>query len=314
MGVGALAHLGIAKEVTWGTAVAAADYLKMVSEGIVVNKEEIVSEAKRGVWDEPESFEGLETVEGPVTVEVQPETVGLLLMAALGAPTTTGVGPYTHTFTPTNAKFSADCALPPLTLEVHRDMEQAFQYAGCVVNQLQLQFGTDQKIMRAQATIIGKEGTLIAATTPAMETNKPFTWDELVVQAGNPLAALAGLEGVTLTINNNLVGIPTLNNTKQISAIRRNGYRVIETSFTFDARDLTEYNRFINQDKTAFDFTFTSGTNSLQIALPQVEYKAAPINVGGADRLTVAVTGKAKLDAASGYALQAVLTNGRATY
>jgi hypothetical protein len=33
MPIGALAHVGIAKEVTFGTAVAATDYIKFASEG-----------------------------------------------------------------------------------------------------------------------------------------------------------------------------------------------------------------------------------------------------------------------------------------
>ncbi|MBO8169962.1 MAG: hypothetical protein H0Z35_12380 [Thermoanaerobacteraceae bacterium] len=313
-GLGAFAHVGLGKETTFGTPVAASDYIKIISESIAHEIEELVLEGLGGVVDEPASLEGLNTVAGDLNVEVHPESIGHLLRSALGEPVTSGTGPYTHTFTPAQDNFSPVCALPPYTLEVHRDLEQAFQFTGCVVNQLQFNWGVNQKIMQATANILGKDVALIAKTTPSFETNEPFTWHQVNPQVGNPLTAIDTISAVQISINNNLEAVPTLNNTKTISRIRRNGFRVVEVQFTFEVEDLAEYNRFKNQEENAFQFEFTSGSNKIKFDLPKVRYNAFPLGVGGSGRLTVQVSGKAKYDAATGKAIEITLTNGKVSY
>lgn len=314
-GLGAFAHVGIAKEVTFGTPVAASDYLEIVSESISHNIEEIVREAIRGIVDEPASVEGLNTVAGDIVVEVQPETIGYLLRSALGAPETTGeVAPYAHTFIPTQTDFETKCALPPYTLEVHRDLEQAFQFAGCVVNNLQFSWGVDQKILRCTASILGKSVDLIAKTTPEFEAANPFTWEQATYKAGSPLAAIDTLTAIQITVNNNLEAVATLNNTKEISRIRRNGFRTVEVQFTFEVEDLTEYSKFAAQSENAFEFEFVNDTNKLKFELPKVRYTSFPLAVGGSGRITVAAAGKAKYDSVTEKAIGVVLTNGKASY
>ncbi len=314
-GLGAFSHVGIAKETTFGTAVAANDYLQIVSESVSHNIEEIVREANRGIVDEPASLEGLNTIAGDIVVEVQPQTIGYLLRSALGAPVTTeAAAPYTHTFTPVQTDFAAKCALPPYTLEVHRDLEQAFQFAGCVVNNLQFTWGVDQKILRCTASILGKSVTLISKTSPEFEAANPFTWEQATYKSGSPLAAIDTLTAIQITVNNNLEAVATLNNTKEISRIRRNGFRTVEVQFTFEVEDLTEYNRFKAQSENAFAFEFVSDDNKIKFDLPKVRYTSFPLGVSGPGRLTVAVAGKAKYDAVAKKAIGIVLTNSKASY
>lgn len=136
MPIGALAHIGLGKEITYGTPVAATEYLRFASEGLNEEIEQIISENLSGVVDEGSSYEGIRSVSGDVSFDVYPNVVGNILRAAFGAPVTTMVvaGVYQHVFTPSQTNFSNVCALPPYTLEVHRDLEQAFQYSGAVVN------------------------------------------------------------------------------------------------------------------------------------------------------------------------------------
>ena len=252
-GTGAFSHVGIGKEAVYGTPVVASDHLQFVSEALTHNIEELVGEYMRGIVDEAPSYEGMHTVNGDVVVEVHPQTIGYLFRMALGAPVTTGAGPYVHTFTPVQADFSTLTPLPPYTLEVHRDLEQAWQFASCVANSLKFAWGIDQKIMRATMNVLGKDITLIAKTTPTLEAANPFLWHQGVHKVGGPLVAINTLLGIEIDINNNLEGVSTLNGQKTISRVRRNGYRVISTNFTFDVESLTEYTRFKNQTETAFE-------------------------------------------------------------
>ncbi len=310
--IGQLAHLGLAKETAFGTPVAADTYLPFNSESIVHNIEQLLSEEQRGIRDESPSYKGLETVAGDLNFDVRPDTIGHIMRSAFGAPSVTGVGPYVHVFSPIQSAFAADCFNPPYTFEIFKDLGQAFQVAGGVVNSLAFEFGVGQKILRATAGVIAKDVALITKTTPSFGTLSPFLWAEAAISIGG--SANTNLEAVSITLNNSLEGYPTLNNTTKIGKIRPNGVRTVDCSFTFDVNDLAEYNRFKDQTETAFDITFTSGTNILKFELPKVRYTAFPVSVSGAGRITVAVTGKAKYDASTAAALKATLTNSIASY
>jgi len=183
--IGQRSHLGIGKETTFGTAVAATDYLKFNSESIVLSAEELVS-AQLGRRDEPESYQGLKSVAGDSVHEVHPKALGHLLRSWFGAPVTTTLdtGIYLHVFTPATAAFSSKCEVPPYTLEVHRDLSSAFQISGAVVNGLAFNFGTGAKILQLTASWLAKDAALITKTSPAMETTDPFRWQQAVIGIG----------------------------------------------------------------------------------------------------------------------------------
>lgn len=312
MPIGALGHIGIAQEVAFGTPIAATDYFYFNSESLAHNIEQLLSEEVRGIRDESPSYTGLQTVAGDISFDVRPDIIGHILRSAFGAPTVSGLGPYVHVFLPTQSAFLAGCFNPPYTIEVHRDLAEAFQVAGAVVNTLGLEFGVSQKILRATAGIIGKDVALIEATAASFGTLNPFMWDEAAITIGG--AANSNLEAVGITLSNGLEGIPTLNSTKKIAKIKPTADRFVDCNFTFDVDDMTEYTRFKNQTESAFDITFTSGTNILKIELPKVRYTAFPLGINSKGRLNVSVTGRAKYDAATTAAIKVTLTNSVATY
>lgn len=321
---GALAHLGLGKEATWGTAVAASDYLKFVSEGITKEIEQVIAESMSGIVDEAPSFEGMHTITGDISTDVYPNSLGHLLRSAFGAPTTTQPDAvnnptvYQHVFTPAQSEFSNVCALPPYTVEVHRDLAQAFQYAGTVINDLTLNFGTDNKIMRASASVIAKKLALIAKTTPSFENTAPFLWDQAAISIGG--TANTDVSTLEFGVNNSLEGRATLDGSKDVSRIKRSGKRTFPVSFTMDLTSLTEFNRFNSQGEVAASITLTgaaiTGTYAFKMTvdIPKLRYTAFPINVGGAGEVTAQVTGSAKYDNTSAYAAKVTLVNTKSAY
>jgi hypothetical protein len=321
---GSLSHVGIGKEVTFGTPVAATDYLKFVSEGITEEIEQVISEALLGIVDEAPSFEGMHNIAGDISGDVYPNSIGHLLRSALGAPVTTQPDAvnnptvYQHVFTPIQTNFSDVCALPPYTFEVHRDLEQAFQYAGTVINDLTLSFGTDNKIMQASASVLAKKLALIAKTVPSFETTAPFLWNQATATIAG--AANSDLQTLDFGVNNSLETRATLNGTREISRIQRSGKRTFPVNFTTEIPDLTEFNRFRSQSEVAATIELTgaliSGTYSykLTIEIPKLRYTAFPINVGGAGVITAQVNGSAKYDAVSTYGMKVTLINSNSAY
>jgi hypothetical protein len=320
MPFGALAHVGLGKETTWGTAAAVNDYIRFASEGITEEIEQVVSENIAGIVDEGASYEGMHNISGDLSFDVYPNAVGHMLQSAFGAPVTTSVseGVYKHVFTPVQANYSNLSALPSYTLEIHRDLEQAFQYVGSVVNDLTFSFGTDTKIMQGSAAIISKELTLVAKTTPNFEATNPFLWHQAKVTING--VNNTDIQTLSFGVNNSLEGRSTLNQKKEISRIQRNGKRVFPVSFTLDLNNLDEYNRFRSQSEVSAIIELTGadidGTNnhSLKIEIPKLRYNAFPINVGGSETITASVEGSAKYDSASAHAMKITLTNTKQSY
>lgn len=317
---GALAHIGIGKEVTYGTAVAATDYLRFASEGLSEEIEQIISENIMGVFDEGPSFEGLHNISGDISGDVYPNAIGHLLRSAFGAPVTTSptAGVYQHVFTPVQSNFSNVCALPPYTIEINRDLVQAFQYAGAVVNDLNFSFGTDNKIMKFTSAIIAKKLSLIAKTVPSLEATNPFLWHQATVTLDSLLNK--DVSTAEFGINNNLEGRATLDGTKEISRILRNGVRTFPVKFSLELQDMTEYNKFRAQNEVPLKIELIGGVISgsekfkLTVDIPKFRFAAFPINVDGAGAITTQVDGSAKYDPASLFAMKITLVNSKATY
>ena len=392
---GQLSHIGIGKETIFGTAVPVTDYLKFNSESITEAREELVSAQMPGRRDEPESYEGLNTISGETVHEVHPKGLGHLLRSWFGEPVTTliATGVYQHIFTPTNTPFSADCDTHPYTLEIHRDLgsNNAFQYAGCVINTLAFSFGVGAKIMGLTASWLVKNVANIVKTTPVLETTEPFRWNQAIISIGtedsgtatgtqsgttlqdtgkswtvdqykNHYVRLTGgtglgqvrkivsntadtltvsawgtepvsgdttyeiyaseekLETLSLTLENGLVGIPLINNTKVIAKIVGDAFRSGTIAPTFHTEDLSQYNMYKNWLTKKWYLTFTGATISgnwkyeLEFQLPKVLFTAFPLNVAGPGRITVGASGKIKYDNTAAHLCRIRLVNDIAAY
>ena len=92
MPIGARGHIGIKKEVTWGTRDGVGDndvFLPFISESLTPNIEEVLSAAQRAVADEPVSYQGERAFTGDVVLEVHPASIGHILRSNINVP----VGP-----------------------------------------------------------------------------------------------------------------------------------------------------------------------------------------------------------------------------
>lgn len=320
MPLGSLAHIGLGKEVTFGTPVAATEYIRFASEGLNEEIEQVISENLNGVVDEGPSYEGMHNVAGDISFDVYPSIVGHLLRGAFGAPVTTLVvaGVYQHVFTPIQSNFSNVCALPPYTLEVNRDLEQAFQYAGAVVNDLSFSFGTDNKIMQGTAALIAQKLALIAKTTPSLEATNPFLWHQATVTLDSVISK--DISTLEFGINNNLEARATLDGTKNVSRILRNGTRTFPVKFSLELKDLTEYNKFKAQNEVPLKIELVGGVISgaekfkLTIDIPKFRFNAFPVNVDGAGAITAQIDGSAKYDNTSTFAMKVTLVNSKVSY
>jgi hypothetical protein len=320
MALGMNGFIGIGKETTWGTPVSSSDFLKFSSESLEHTIEQLREDEIRGVRAAPPDYEGVWGVRGDIVFPVRPTTIGHFLRSALGAPNTSGAGSnYTHTFLPSSSAFSADCYLPPYTIEVYRDMgAQAFQYAGCVVNELTFEFGISSKIVKCTASIIGKTAAAVAKSgTLSWEAYDPFLWHQISATLAG--SSITTLENATVKITNNVEAFAALSGSgvKTPARILPAGWFETTVNLVFNVADFVEYNRFLSTQSTEVALTLDilkDANTELKFEFNKVRYTAFPLGISGPGRLTVGISANCKYDSALGGEVKATLKNNKASY
>lgn len=315
--------IGIFKETTFGTPGAATDYHRFRGgEAVRTDIEEVTPPNILGVFDEGPTYQGLKTHGGDIPFDAHPNILGFYLLSALGADSVVqdevGVR-WTHTFSPRQTDFADACSLQPLTFEIGRDLTQSFQYAGAVVNRLQLKIGIDEKVLMVTASILAKSMARITATSPTVEVTQAFRWNQIAVTLPDPTAFLT-MRSLTVTIENNQEALAYLDTTTEAAQIRsgNNSRRVtVEGIMRGNSAEFTE---FINGTERFLKGVFTGpvlGTNfyMLTMEFPRFRYLAKDLGVAGPGEIFVGFRGVAKYDGAvANTPMRAILRNAKASY
>ncbi len=193
-------------EATYGTP-PVGDFIKFpfVSSALGSEQNLIASDLLGQGRDPAQPMRDVINVEGDVVVPVDLRNFGHWLKAMLGAPTTTGVGPYVHEFV------SGSAALPSLSLEV--GMPEAsvfFMNMGVRVNSMQLTFARSGG---ANATLncIAQGENRAAASAGGTPTIAPLTrFNQFQGSVKKDGAQLGNVTGAQLTYTNNLEKIETI--------------------------------------------------------------------------------------------------------
>lgn len=312
---GMLGHIGLAKESTWGTAVAADAYIEALSESIVTTIERFETRNIVGGFFEADDETGVARHEGDLVFAAHPENLGHILNGVFGVNTVTslGNGLFTNEMSPTQSFASSEHPLPPYTLEVFRpgavSTNTSFQYAGAQFSTVELALAPNQDL-RVTGSVIAKTRNMIAKTTATFPTSPSgvFTYDVTSVSFGGT-AVGARLESLTFAIDNQLEGVPALNNDTEIAKVRRTGMQQIRISGTLEFDDFTDFDDFTSQTEQQIIATLTM-TDSFQLVFdaPRAVFSEYPVQIPGRDRLTVDFTMMARYHTGSNNAFLATLT------
>ncbi len=193
-------------EATYGTP-PVGDFIKFpfVSSALGSEQNLIASDLLGQGRDPAQPMRDVINVEGDVVVPVDLRNFGHWLKAMLGAPTTTGVGPYVHEFV------SGSAALPSLSLEVGMPEASAFfMNMGVRVNSMQLTFARSGGANATLNCIAQGENRAAASAggTPTVAALTRFNQFQGSVKKDG--AQLGNVTGAQLTYTNNLEKIETI--------------------------------------------------------------------------------------------------------
>lgn len=316
-GIGILGHIGLAKETTWGTAVAATDYFEALSEGITSVPDRFETKNIVGNMYEPDDVTGIIRSSGDVTLPTHPTPLGHFIMGTLGNNSGSVVLSgflFKNEFTVKTSDTSSLHPLPAYTFEVFRDIGSAQQFDGVQISQLQLAVQPNQDL-RATASVIAKASRNLAKTTPSFPGSPVgvFTFDTCSVSLGGTGVSI--IEALTVTINNQLEGLAALNNSTSIARIKRSGPPQIRVAGTIALEDIIEYQKLINQTEFALVVSLTKANSfALVIDVPRLVYTGFPLGMGGRGRQTVSFAATGRYHTGSSSAIKISLTNTKSDY
>lgn len=303
MAYGQGGHIGISFQESLGTAYTSSmEYFPFISESLVENIEDLLSECLTSRLDEPDAYEGMHSIEGDIVTEVHPALIGKILKAWAGQSSMTGhVGScYQHQFIPLAVDWDSErAALPPFTVEVYKDTGSAYQFFDCMANQITLEIAQGT-LYKATMGIIGAQFAWMNKTSPSYEAGSFFAWDVVSVSLGG--SGIDYASNLTITGNNALEGKAFLDLKNYPSRILRTGVRTVEISGTMLLQGDTEARNYKNRTPQELIISATdpttvmNGHNQFVIDIPKMRYTQFPDNISGSGLIEVGFSAKGTYD------------------
>lgn len=319
MAYGQSGHLALHFQDSYGTSqTGSAHFIPLVSESVAETIGQIVEDNLYARLAEPPYHEGLHEVSGEIRTEAHPVYLGAFLRAALGQHAATAQGSaFLHEFLPAAADWDGFAAVPPLTLEVHRDVGSAQVYADVLADELSLEIAHGQ-LLSAGLSVLGGRFERRAPATPQFHAGRPWTWD--VVSASYAGTALGDLRQLTVRFANQLSAQHTLGGGKTPRRIKREGPQQVQLEGTVLFEDQALLQAFVDQSEQRLLVHFAGETvaqsHTAQVILdvPRLRFTEFKPGLAGPGPLEVGFSAAGVYDAGSGYALRATLTNTQPAY
>jgi hypothetical protein len=255
-------YLGIAKEATKGTAVAATNFIpfNMTTFKPVDVIDPLYDTGLRGSMVENYNYlQGRKRSTIDVGGSVFADTIGYYITGVLGDVTTTGSSaPYTHAIALKNAVGGAGDAQPISYTITDFYSANTRQYPGVQFTDLNLTFNADG-LLEYTAKGMGFPSNTTSAPTPSFSTVLPTqVWTGTVTIGGSSV-------GYTRTANIDLVrkaeaiyGISNTQSPYQVFVASLN----VKGKATFVMQDDAELTRYLTNTQPALTFNFSTGTGS----------------------------------------------------
>lgn len=303
-------QVGWKTEAVFGTAVVVDTFMPVLGADLSIDEGYLRSDGIRaGRVTRSAARLGAKTVSGSVNMELPNTSIATLLKHIIGSVSTTGAGPYTHTFTPGKATASLTQQIGiegAVSGTVHPFTLSGTKVGGatisCSVGELaQLSYDyTAQEYVTATAL----------ATASYTSGLVPFTFVEGSVTVNG--SAVASARSASLTIGKNLKTDRHVLGSRLIREQKNQDHYEVMTEITADFDDLTLFNLIAAGTQVASVLTFSNGTQSLTITTSgQVVGDAPSLTNPGIEEQTIRLDHSSNTSDAD--TLTAVLVNSEAT-
>lgn len=298
-------QLGYKTEVTVGTAVTVDEFLPVDSTSIKQNIERLESTGARAgrrvlaAWKA-----GQQAISGNIEMDLWNVDVAPLWKHAFGAVSTSGAGPYTHTYTPgdlTGDSFTAQVGIPDTAGTV-----DAFTYAGCKISDWTIAADVGSIAKLSLGIVAMSETTATALATASYgSTLAPFVFTEATLTLAG--SSVGTVKSVQLTGNNGLTERFRLGSATSKEYLE-NVLREYTGTITTDFDSLTAYARFTAASESALVLAFSNGTQTLTFTC-NVRYDGETPELNSTDLAEQMLPFKCVSGTSDAAAITAVLVN-----
>ena len=314
-------EFAIALQNSYGTANVSSFYwVPLLSEGVAVKFETLISQSMRGTFEEGDTYQGPQTNDGALEFEIDAMTLGVFLTAICGAPTTvTSDDVANHTFEPRQDDFDAYAANQPCTIHKNfADGGSASIYYDMIPGNLSFAIANGD-FWKASVDFMGGKFTRQAAASKDYPQNKLFTWDQSSIEIGG--AANVDITDLSITIAENVGNKHTLNGAKTPSSTKRTGFRQLTIDGTAIFRNQTDYNAFLARTEQSFRASLRNATEiqsgyyeQLLIDVSKMVYTVYEPTFDGPNEIEVGFNARCNFNQDSNTIVQFTLQNSQAAY
>lgn len=288
-------------------------FIPIIEESVGINIPELADENMRGVFEEGDNYGGARTADGEISARAQAIPFGAMLSSIMERTAVSSVnGLTTHTFKPRATDFDDFCANQPTTVYKYMQTGSAQQFYNMTGNMLELSIAHSELAM-AKVGFIGGNYQQIANVAATYPTGKKFGWDVCSVTLGG--SNIDYIRNLTVTMEENLEAVHTVNGSKYPWAIKRTDFRTIAVGGTLRFKDQTEYQAFLAQSEREMEINFMNVSSEvIRITLPTMLWNELKPVAGGPGAVEVSVSGKAKYSVNSAVSMQVTLVNTLGAY
>lgn len=312
---GSLSAVGVSKESTYGTPVAASTYLPMTGCTLETDPGYFSPELMMNTRDlHVFNLYGEAKFTGAVDGPLFPSNAVEFLIAAIGTDAVSGsTSPYSHLISQANA-------LPSLTVEKNVGNFESLQFAGCRVGKFSLKVAAGNEAAMITADLTGRSAAILDSPTAVSIVNEePFVFSE----ASATIFGTARYEATSaeFTIDNGL---------KETYTFAGSGNRgpayvtpvTVASSGTldvvwdsFDDSTYGDYTKMVNGTEGAFALALAHPTGGYGATLtaPQVVYSKMSNDLKISDVILSTLNWAATKNLTDGYTVQATVLNGVST-
>ena len=228
------------------------------------------------------TFDGFEIAGGTIETPLTYKGLGMLIKAAMGTVSSTGSGPYVHTYT-------ASATLPSLTIAVQRGTGKSEQFEGCMVSSMNISCEAGGE-GRATFEIISETASTRAAAlvgSPAFgDGGQVFHFQATTLSYNSATYNIRSLE---LSLDNKLERVNYLGS-KLTSQPQISDVREVTLTVTLDLEDSSLYIAQIEGTASDVIVHFTDGTNIFGITLRNAEITEYSDDINSFGRVERTVT------------------------
>lgn len=284
------------------------DPLPMKSETVKLNFNSLKRSSLKRNFNNSETEKGASLVDGNITADGNPDTIGLMLRAYFG---NYNHFPLNHIYKSDFRDFDERYANYPFTAEIDREVGSSFLYYD--LQGTGIEIGLSQgELLQIDLSVVGAGFSRKEESTTVYSYSHPFRWDQVSAQIDN--TNVIDFKEIKITGNKNIIPVYTLGNSNSPLKFKRDGFQEFEVSGKLIFQSQSYQQAFEEYSTHSFKLNLATESATLAIDMPSFKFTEFSEPIDGKSVLESDFKGIAEFNTGSQTAIDIQLTNTRSEF